>query len=603
MLLSEITLTPALTVDSEMLHENSEQLIAQMKAVSINEIPVLSQGKWGGVFRLYSQSFPREKEVAVWIKEAPCYQGDTKIRNIEITTNSSLVGVVDHNDYFIGVVHIDEIVGQQKIIWDHYMEVLDKSIHLDAVIESAYDGVLISNGEGIVTRVNPAMCKFSGMNEASFIGRHLNELVHLGVFKEDSVTLIALKEKREAVGLQRYPTGPEHLVCAVPMIDELGRLQGAVATVRDTTELTRMKEELNFFQKRTEQYQLELLKLRKQVFSEEIIAVSPKIVQAFELAGRVANFDSTVLVLGDSGVGKEVIANYIHKHSRRSTEPFLKINCGALPPDLLESELFGYDAGAFTGANRTGKKGLFESADGGTIFLDEIGEMSLSLQVKVLRVLQEQEFTRVGGVEPIQVNCRIIAATHRDLKELIKKGLFREDLFYRLYVVPIYVPPLRERQEDIPAMIHYFLKRYNQKHGLKKVIEPEVIMKLQKYEWPGNVRQLSNLIERLIVTVLEDTIDIYHLPEDVLEGLNRSLSSHGDQLLKPKGQERIEVSQVDTQMTETNNSDQFNAFNVMERDLIIESLSRYGSIRKVGRALGVSHTTVIKKMKKYGIKK
>lgn len=593
MLLSDITQAPAFIVESKMLEHQSDQIIAKMKTLSIEEIPVIDQGQWAGVFHLFSKSFPSGTEMGAWIEDAPFFYGDTEINDIKISVKSRLVGVVDEKNRFLGVAEAAEVVEQQGLISAKYKELSQQNKHLDAIIDSAYDGILVTDSVGIVTRVNPAMCRFSGLAESSFIGRHLTELETLGVFKEHSITWKALQERREVIGLQRYPTGQEHIVSAVPIVDESGEIQGAVATIRDMTELARLREELSLVQKRSKQYQLELLKLRKQVISDEVIAVSPKMVNVFDLAGRVADFDSTVLILGESGVGKEVLANFIHKNSRRSHSPFVKINCGALPEDLLESELFGYEAGAFTGASRTGKKGLFEAAEGGVIFLDEIGEMSTSLQVKILRVLQEQEFTRVGGVHPIQVNCRIIAATHRNLQERIKLGLFREDLFYRLYVVPIHIPPLRERHEDIPAMIQYFLNRYNQKHGTKKIIDPQVIHALQNYSWPGNVRQLSNLIERLVVTILDPAIQLHHLPEDVMS-LQTSLTAPA-QLTDHT--ERSDLSVV--QKSDTNH----NAFNVLERDLIIQALSRYGSIRKVGKALGVSHTTVIKKMKKYGIQR
>ncbi|MEH7415639.1 sigma 54-interacting transcriptional regulator [Neobacillus drentensis] len=600
MLLSDITQTPAFMVESSMLQHEYDQIVAKMKTLSTEVIPVIDQGCWAGVFQLFSNSFPSGKEMGLWSQDTPFFYEDTEIIDIKLPVKSSLVGVVDKNNKFIGIAETSKIVEQKRVIWAKYKEVFEQHKHLDAVIDSAYDGILITDALGVVTRVNPAMSRFSGILENRFIGRHLTELFSQGVFKEPSITWKALQEKREIIGLQRYQTGQEHIVSAVPIIDEFGKVQGSVATVRDMTELARLREELNFVQKRSQEYQLEILKLRKQVLSDEVIAVSPKMVSVFDLAGRVADFDSTVLILGESGVGKEVLANFIHKNSRRSKGPFVKINCGALPPDLLESELFGYEAGAFTGASRSGKKGLFEAAEGGMIFLDEIGEMSTSLQVKVLRVLQEQEFTRVGGVEPLQVNCRIIAATHRNLQERIQLGLFREDLYYRLYVVPIHIPPLRERHEDIPAMIQYFLNRYNQKHGIQKMIDSQVIHALKNYSWPGNVRQLSNLIERLVVTIFEPTILLHHLPEDVMtfEGPLARTVYHPPM---PKGNFEDAIAATNPQMMEITESDNYNAFNVLERDLIIESLTRYGSIRKVGQALGVSHTTVIKKMKKYGI--
>jgi PAS domain S-box-containing protein/TyrR family helix-turn-helix protein len=591
MLLSDITQTPAFTVELNMLQHESEQIAAKMRTMSIQDIPVIDEGHWAGVFHLFTKTFPSATEKGVWIQDAPCFFGDTEIQDVKLPVGSSLIGVVDKKNNFVGVADAAEL---QRITYDKYKEVLERTHHLDAIINYAYDGILIADPLGFVTRVNPALCRFSGVPEKTFVGLHLTELVSTGVFNENSITWTALQERRSVIGLQRYPTGQEHLVSAVPIIDKSGEIKGAVSTIRDITELAMLREELNFVQKRSKQYQLELLKLRKKVLSDEVIAVSPKMINVFDLAGRVADFDSTVLILGESGVGKEVLASFIHKNSDRSQGPFVKINCGALPEELLESELFGYESGAFTGAKRSGKIGLFEAAEGGVLFLDEIGEMSTSLQVKVLRVLQEQEFTRVGGVEPVQTDCRIIAATHRNLQERIQQGLFREDLFYRLYVVPIYIPPLRERQEDIPAMIQYFLNRYNQKHGTKKVFSADVIKTLQHYSWPGNVRQLSNLIERLVVTILDSTIQRDHLPVDTMS-LQSSLANPVHQPTLPT--ENMEY----TKDTDTNPN--YNAFNVLERDLIVESLTRYGSIRKAGQALGVSHTTVIKKMRKYGIEK
>ncbi|MBX6395365.1 MAG: sigma 54-interacting transcriptional regulator, partial [Alicyclobacillaceae bacterium] len=336
---------------------------------------------------------------------------------------------------------------------------------LNAIIDNAYDGILIADELGYVVRVNPAFCRLSGLPESAYVGKHLTELVKTGIFREPSVTWQALQERRPISGIQRYPTGQEHLVSAVPIVNGEGDIKGAVANIRDMTELSRLREQLEATQEKSRQYESELQDLRKRLAQDEIVAVSPAMAKVIELAGRVANFDSTVLILGESGVGKEVVARYIHRVGNRSDGPFVEINCGALPEDLLESELFGYEPGAFTGARRTGKTGLFEAADGGILFLDEIGEMSPALQVKLLRVIQDQEFTRVGGVETVRVNCRIIAATHRDLKEQVRRGLFREDLFYRLYVVPIYIPPLRERPEDIPALVQYYLKKYNEKYG------------------------------------------------------------------------------------------------------------------------------------------
>jgi PAS domain S-box-containing protein/TyrR family helix-turn-helix protein len=604
MRLADIVQTPGYTVERRELQEDERSVIERMQTLSLVEVPVLHEGRWAGVYRLFSRAPLTGSSVGVWIPDAPCLCEQTEMIELQIPVGFHVIGVVDRLEQFVGIVYAADL---QKMIHQMYREALERSRQLDAIIDQAYDGILIADALGYVKRVNPAFCRLAGTAEEEFVGSHLTELVKRGTFREPSVTWKALQERREVVGLQRYPAGQEHLISAVPLVDETGKVQGAVSTIRDMTELSKLREELYKEKNQSERYRSELTTLRNRVLKEEIIAVSPQMRNVLELAGRVANFDSTVLILGESGVGKEVIASFIHKSSARSAGPFIKINCGALPEELLESELFGYEPGAFTGARKNGKIGLFEAAKDGVIFLDEIGEMSPALQVKLLRVLQEHEFTRVGGVKPIQVNCRILAATHRNLQERIQQGLFREDLYYRLYVVPIHIPPLRERREDIPALIQYFLNQYNRKYGTQKSIHPLVTDILLNAPWPGNVRQLSNLIERMVVTVPDSQIQPDHLPSDFLGTHPQAQPARKTEQMPIRGEPFDEHWRVardpGIESSGIGEKGGFNAFDEMERELIIQSLSRYGSIRKVGQALGVSHTTVIKKMKKYGIER
>ncbi|OPX95689.1 MAG: Limonene hydroxylase [Syntrophorhabdus sp. PtaB.Bin047] len=244
------------------------------------------------------------------------------------------------------------------------------------------------------------------------------------------------------------------------------------------------------------------------------VAHSERMKQVIETAYRVARIDTTVLILGESGVGKDLVARLIHEASpRMETGTFVKINCGAIPPDLLESELFGHEAGAFTGARKEGKAGYFEIADKGTIFLDEIGDLPLRLQVKLLSVIQDQEVTRVGGTKPKKVDARIIAATNRDVEKMVKTGTFREDLYYRLNVVPFYIPALRERREEIPFLIKHYLNEFNSRYSLKVKLTQEVVERLTAYRWPGNVRELANLVEQLVVLANEELVTVDHLPK------------------------------------------------------------------------------------------
>jgi transcriptional regulator with PAS, ATPase and Fis domain len=295
--------------------------------------------------------------------------------------------------------------------------------------------------------------------------------------------------------------------------------------------------------------------------------------QILSLALRVADVDATVLISGESGTGKEIIANTIHLSSKRAASPMVKVNCGAIPENLLESELFGYSPGAFTGASRNGKAGLFELADKGTIFLDEVGDLPLHLQVKLLHAIQDKVICRVGSIQPRKVDLRIIAATNRDLREMVDKGLFREDLFFRLNVIPIQVPPLRERKEDIIPLIKNFQQKYNKRYHLDKEISKEAIQLLVKYSWPGNVRELENLVEQLLITAAGNMIT----PEDLPPQFSR----------KPNPGVSISIKEILPLKV---------AIRELERQLIFSAIEHYGSTYKAAEALKVDQSTVIRKI-------
>ncbi|MGE5592551.1 MAG: sigma 54-interacting transcriptional regulator [Betaproteobacteria bacterium] len=308
-----------------------------------------------------------------------------------------------------------------------------------------------------------------------------------------------------------------------------------------------------------------------------VIAYSVEMGRVLQLAAKVAPVNTTVLILGESGVGKEVVARFIHMNGPRRNGPFVNINCGAIPGSLLESELFGYEAGAFTGARREGKPGMIEVAAGGTLFLDEISELPTDLQVKLLQVIQERKLVRVGGVKPLNVDIRIIAATNRDLAAMVARGEFRADLFYRLNVVPITIPPLRERPDDVIPLIYHFLERYNNAHGYHKVISEDAREVLTRYSWPGNVRELENLIERLVVTVEGDEITVRDLPRAILEEGDVSRSHVVVGGIMPLRQAVEEV----------------------ERQLIQRALAANKSTYSIAKLLGVNQSTVVRKIRKY----
>ena len=293
----------------------------------------------------------------------------------------------------------------------------------------------------------------------------------------------------------------------IPIFDEAGNLSKIITTSHDITELVELQNKLVSMQSA-----LQEMKTNDGIIYDEIIANNPQMYSVVQMAERLALVDTTVLITGESGSGKGVIAKLLHRIGNRRGAPFIKINCGAIPENLLESELFGYERGAFTGSNREGKIGLFEAAQKGTVFLDEISELPLNLQVKILQVIQEKEIQRVGGLESIPVDVRIISASNKDLEKMVKEGRFREDLFYRLNVVPINIPPLRERPEDIIPMIRTFLHQNNQKYNETKLMDAAAMSILLRYSWPGNVRELQNIIERLVITTKDSTIRPENLP-------------------------------------------------------------------------------------------
>lgn len=323
---------------------------------------------------------------------------------------------------------------------------------------------------------------------------------------------------------------------------------------------------------------------------ENIVGSSGPMQEVFRLVHKVARTDSTVLILGESGTGKELVARAIHHQSDRKEKPLVPVNCGAIPEELLESELFGHEKGAFTGAIKS-RPGRFEMAEGGTVFLDEIGDMSPQLQVKLLRVLQEHQFERVGGIKTIDADIRIVAATNRDLRELVEQGGFREDLYYRLNVVPIRVPPLRDRRSDIPMLCNHFIERLSRQKGIgTKTLPSSIMERLMRYSWPGNVRELENMLERMCILAEGDVIGIEDLPvrlADLEPGPDTAIAADADcaeTIIPPDG------------------LDFNNAVDAFERNLIIQALDRTNWVKNQAAAmLKLNRTTLVEKIKKKGI--
>ncbi|GGL58960.1 sigma 54-interacting transcriptional regulator [Sporolactobacillus putidus] len=371
---------------------------------------------------------------------------------------------------------------------------------LNAVLSSMYDEILVLNEEGTLIRCSETLsADYWNINFKKLIGKNLLHLEERGMFHPPVIQHVMENKKKYSV-VQETSGGKKVLALGTPVFDDSGRIQRIIVALRDITETAELKSQLNEYKKELDGFK------KKDLFLQQMVFRSAKMEELMIRVKKVAEFSSTVLISGESGVGKEVVAQAIHQMGNRSGKPFLKLNCGAIPENLLESELFGYVKGAFTGASVSGKKGYFEQADGGVLFLDEIGELPLQLQVKLLRVLQESEVIPLGSTRAIPVDVQIVAATNRNLKEMIKAGNFREDLYYRLNVIPIQVPPLRERPEDIAVLAVHFLKQFNRRYKKDYVFMPDALNLLELYHWPGNIRELQNVVERMIVVSENETI-------------------------------------------------------------------------------------------------
>ena len=446
---------------------------------------------------------------------------------------------------------------------------------LDAVIDSSYDGLWICNREGKVIKINKASERICDVKAENVVGRNMRELVAEGLY-DRSVTFEVVNRKTAVTLIQRTRENKRLLITGNPIFDEQGEVVFVVTNGRDMTELDILRTQLEETQALAKGYISKLSELEmKEVDLSNIIFRSGEMERIVEVALRVAKVDSTVLLLGQSGVGKGLIAKLIHKHSDRSQGPFIRVDFAGIPDSLVESELFGYEKGAFTGARIEGKVGFFELANGGTLFLDEIGEIPLSSQSKLLRFLEDREIIRVGGTSPKAVDVKIVAATNRNIEEMVASKRFREDLYYRLNVVPIHIPPLRERREDVTALALYLMEKFSITYKKKRALSPQALHALYRYDFPGNVRELANLIERLVVTAANDKIEMKDLPKEITGYSSKNFHIE-DKPLKE----------------------------VMEHyeSMIIETaMKKYGSQQEAANALKVDQATISRKMKKHNI--
>ncbi|MBX9956376.1 sigma 54-interacting transcriptional regulator [Peribacillus simplex] len=448
---------------------------------------------------------------------------------------------------------------------------------LDAIIENSYDGIYITDQDGITLYTNSAIERITGIPKEYYIGKSVDQLIKRGILNA-SVTHKVVKLRRTVSVVQDNFAGKETLITGSPVFNAEGEIEQVVTNIRDLSDLNELMHELTKANELNNQYKQEIEKLRKITSKDGVVFVSDKMKMIYEIAERISDIDATVLILGETGVGKDVLARNIYNRSIRSKKgDFIKINCGAIPADLLESELFGYEGGAFTGANQKGKPGMFELAESGILFLDEVGELPLQLQVKLLRALQEREIQRIGGTKPKKIDVRIIAATNRNLSEMVKSGDFREDLFYRLNVIPITIPPLRERREDILALTDLFLTKANEQYKFSKEIDSRLKEYFYQHDWPGNVRELINIVERLVVLTDNRILSINDLPEEY-QPENRNQPNLNATLTLKEAVERA------------------------EKEILTKAAQTYQTTYEIAEALESSQATIVRKLKKYRLK-
>lgn len=387
----------------------------------------------------------------------------------------------------------------------------------EKILEASHDEIFVCDKDGYMIYCNKAFESNYGINRNDMLGKTVMFLNEEGYSNQSPVPNV-LKHKKKISMEQKTITGKTLIITATPVFDDLGNIEFVVENSRDISELNNIKNKLEHTKEKIKEYENKIDSLNKSqslVYNDTTIKGS-SMKLLLEISENVSKANVNVLLLGESGCGKSTLAKHIHLNSPRAHKPFITINCSTISPNLLESELFGYESGAFTGANSKGKIGLVELADGGTLFLDEIGDIPPELQSKFLQLIQEKTFTSVGGVKNKKVDIRLISATNVDLLNSVNEKKFREDLYYRINVVELKIPPLRERKEDLLELIFHFFKKYSESFNVKKTLSTQVINALLDYDYPGNIRELENIIQNILVTSNTDVIEISNLPKSVL---------------------------------------------------------------------------------------
>lgn len=444
---------------------------------------------------------------------------------------------------------------------------------LDFILDAIHDDILIADGSGVIIRLSKSFESVYGVKREEVLGKTVYEMERAGIFKP-SITAVVLKTKEKITMPQKNNLGRNIVVTAIPIKDGDGNIKKVISFSRDITEYLTLQREYHELENKMQKFSTEISELRElATLHPGIVAESESMKRAIKLAIKASKYNANILITGESGVGKSMLARFIHNNSNRSEEAFVEINCGAIPENLIESELFGYVPGSFTGAHKEGKLGLIEVADKGTLFLDEISELSPNLQVKLLKVIQEKAFIKVGGTEKVNVDFCLVTATNKDLSKEVVNGQFREDLFYRINVLPVHIPPLRDRQGDIIELVQLKLKMFNEKYNEQKYISPKTYNYFLNYHWPGNIRELENTIERMIIT--SESIEI------------------GPELFPFHIQNYEFIDDFDS----ADSLDK--AKNICEKEMVIKAYKKHKTSTGVAKELGISQPTAYRKIKKY----
>ena len=457
---------------------------------------------------------------------------------------------------------------------DAFCGIKDFDSFCDAILDVLQDGVYITDRAGMTLKINGMYEQLTGLRKEELIGKNVNDLVKEGKY-DIALNPEIVRTGQPQSSVQTNHIGKKLILSGYPVFDKFGKVALVVTFARDITRLTQMQEQMSLQQEVLDRFCNEAQYVSKKTVAHSYAEIrNPDMLKLIGLMDVLSKTDATVLILGETGVGKGVAARRIHEKSPRVQKPFFKVDCTTIPENLVESELFGYEGGAFSGAQSKGKPGLFEMANKGTLFLDEIGELSLAAQTKLLRVLQDQEIMRVGSTSVSKVDVRFIAATNRNLLEAVEKGAFRRDLYYRLRVAVLEIPPLRDRKEDINSLAEFFLDRYNHKYKKRVRLSKESAKVLENYKWPGNVREMENFIQSMIVIREDEMVNVSDLPMYMLSDSTCS-------------------SDVGASLHEIMAD--------VEKDLLRKALQAKGSVAAVAECYKMDRTTIFRKLKKYSL--